>query len=53
LAANVAPHIIDAIKSHGELTPEQKADLIARVTATRAAVAAYEPRPLPDAKPTP
>lgn len=45
LAAQVAPHIVDAIKAHGELSDEQKTDLIARVNATRAAVRDYQPTP--------
>ena len=53
LAAKVVPHIVDAIQSHGELTDEQKAALTARVKATRAEVATYEPRPPPDPSPTP
>lgn len=50
----VGENLIKAIESHGDFTPEEKAALLARVRATRAAVAAYEPRPeqLPDPKPT-
>lgn len=43
----VGANLIDAIRLNGDLTPEQKSSLIARVTATRAAVRAYEPRPHP------
>lgn len=43
-------NLFNAINSNGELSDEQKAALIARVQATRAAVAAYEPRPQ---RPTP
>jgi len=51
----VGENVIRAIESHGELSPEEKAALIARVRATRAKVAAYEPRPkpIPDPDPTP
>lgn len=51
----VGANLIDTIRSNGDLTDEQKADLVARVTATRAAVAAYQPRPsppVPDPEPT-
>jgi hypothetical protein len=48
----VGENLFNAIASNGELTDEQKAELVARVKATRAAVAAYEPRPVPDPKPT-
>lgn len=41
----VGENLFKAIESHGELTAEEKAVLIARVTATRAAVKDYEPRP--------
>lgn len=40
-------NLVRAIESHGELTDDEKAALIARVKATRAAVASYEPRPHP------
>jgi hypothetical protein len=60
LAARLLPGIITigeniyvAIQSHGELTPEQKAALRARVEATAALVAAYQPRPPPDPDATP
>lgn len=49
----VGANLIAAIRSNGDLTDEQKADLVARVTATRVKVAAYQPRPTPpDPKPT-
>ena len=48
----VGENLFRAIESHGELTDAEKADLVARVKATRAAVAAYEPRPVPAPKPT-
>lgn len=59
-AIQIGANLIDAIRSNGDLSDEQKADLVARVTATRAAVAAYEPRPhagspsvgAPEPKPT-
>ena len=47
LAIQVAPHIADAIKANGELSDAQKADLIARVTSTRAAVIADRPEAVP------
>lgn len=49
---HVGENLINAIASHGELSDAEKADLIGRVKATRAAVAAYEPLPVPDPKPT-
>lgn len=51
----VGENLVKAIQSHGELSDEEKANLVARVEKTRAAVAAYEPRPsppLPDPPPT-
>lgn len=49
----VGANLIDAIESHGDLSDEEKGRLIARVKATRAAVAAYRARPTPpDPKPT-
>lgn len=51
---HVGENLINAIKSHGDLSDEEKATLVARVDATRAEVAGYEPRPapIPDPKPT-
>lgn len=57
----VGANLVHAIETHGELSEEEKAVLIARVKATRAAVAAYEPRPhagsptveMPEPAPTP
>lgn len=52
-------NLVRAIESHGELSDDEKAALVARVKATRAAVAAYEPRPhagspsVPEPVPTP
>lgn len=43
---NTVEHIITAIKSHGELTDEQKHQLITRVEAARAKVAGVELRKL-------
>lgn len=44
-AISLGEQLIDAIRGNGELSEERKAALIARVQTTRAAVAAYEPRP--------
>lgn len=44
---HVGENLVNAIQSHGELTEAEKADLVARVKATRAAVASYEPIPPP------
>lgn len=44
LAARWAPIIYEAIASQGEYSEEQKAALVARVKAARAAVEAYTPR---------
>jgi transcription elongation factor len=56
----VGENLFKAIESNGELSDEEKAELVARVRSTKAAVAAYEPRPhagsptadIPDPKPT-
>jgi hypothetical protein len=60
LAARLLPGIVsigrniyDAIASNGELSDEQKAALRARVEATAALVAAYQPRPIPAPDATP
>lgn len=44
LASQLVPHIVAAIESKGDLTPEQRAALVARVEAARVKVAAYVPR---------
>lgn len=44
LAAEIGPHIAAAIRANGELTPEAKASLIARVETARQKVANYTPR---------
>lgn len=46
-AISVGQRLFDAIDSHGDLSDDEKAALKARVKATGAAVAAYEPRPHP------
>ncbi len=39
-------HVVQLVKNHGELSPEQKADLLAALASTAAKVAAYQPRPV-------
>jgi len=59
-AIEAGARLLNAITSSPELTDAQRAELVARVKATRAAVAAYEPRPhagspsadVPEPKPT-
>lgn len=44
LAAKLGVSLYEAIAAHGELSAEQKAALVARVKAARAAATAYAPR---------
>lgn len=44
-ALQVGESLFRAIESNGDLSDAEKADLTRRVRATKAAVAAYEPRP--------
>lgn len=44
LAAEIAPHVMDAIKSNGALDDAAKASLVARYDAARAKVLGYQPR---------
>jgi hypothetical protein len=46
-AIEAGARLLNAITSSGELSDEQRAELVARVQSTRAAVAGYEPRPHP------
>ena len=44
-AIQIGESLVDAIRGNVDLTDDQKSALVARVTATRAAVAAYRPLP--------
>lgn len=43
-AIQIGESLVDAIRGNVDMTDEKKAALIARVAATRAAVADYEPK---------